>query len=324
MPKISVIVPVYKAEPYIARCIESVLSQDFTDWELILVDDGSPDKAGEICDAYREKDRRITVIHTENHGACAARALGVQTSSGEYIAFVDSDDYLPGDALSLLLGKAVKDNLDITVGCAALYRDRTQKEHYLQSGLWEKTDYIKKMLLHKISCGPVTKLFRRQVLDENAFKLPRNVTNNEDLYMNIVAALNSSRIGFYDDIVVYLYNPDNMNSVCRTMKVYEEVFFSLCNAIWKQLSDHGLENECRNEYLAFVFSGIGRFIFEENKRIRNKEFMSNLLTLSEGYHGGLKSTCVKFVCQHEEFVYVYYILANLARKIRNIWRKLFI
>ena len=69
MPKISVIVPVYKAEPYIARCIESVLSQDFTDWELILVDDGSPDKAGEICDAYREKDRRITVIHTENHGA---------------------------------------------------------------------------------------------------------------------------------------------------------------------------------------------------------------------------------------------------------------
>lgn len=150
------------------------------------------------------------------------------------------------------------------------------------------------------------------------------MTNNEDLYMNIVAALNSSRIGFYDDIVVYLYNPDNMNSVCRTMKVYEEPFLSLCNAIWKQLSDHGLEDECKNEYLSFVFSGIGGFIFKQNKKVQNIEFISSLLTLSKGYHGSLKTACVKFVCRHERFVFIYYILANLAKKTRNIWRKLFI
>lgn len=321
--QISVIVPVYKSEPYVARCIESILSQDFTDLELILVDDGSPDKAGEICDIYQMKDERVRVFHTENRGACAARALGVEVCCGEYITFVDSDDYLPGDALSLLLDKSVKNNLDITVGCGAP-RDMTYKDHFLHSGLWEKTDYIKKMLLHKIPFGPVARLFKRRLLDENAFKLPRNVTNNEDLYMNITLAINSRRIGLYNDILVYLYTSDNMNSVHRTMKVYEDAFFSLCDAIWKQLSHHGLENECREEYLTFVFSGIGGYLFSKNKKVRDKEFISSLLTLSKGWHGNLKNTCVKFACRHEGFVFVYYILANSTKKTRNIWRKLFI
>lgn len=247
----------------------------------------------------------------------------MRTSCGEYITFVDSDDYLPGDALSLLFEKAVKYDLDITVGCGALC-DMTQKNHYLQSGLWDKTDYIKKLLLHKIPFGPYTRLFKRRLLDENAFKLPRHVTNNEDLYMNVVSAINARRIGLYNDILVYLYAPDNMNSVTKTMKVYEDAFFSLCDAIWKQLSYHGLESECRDEYLTFVFSGIGGYIFSKNKKVRNTEFVSGLLALSEGYQGSLKNTCVKFVCRHKRFVFIYYILANSAKKIRNIGRKLVI
>ena len=89
-PQISVIVPVYKAEKYLPSCIDSILAQTFTDFELILVDDGSPDNCGAICDEYAQKDKRVKVIHKENGGVTAARADGVKISTGEFITFVDT------------------------------------------------------------------------------------------------------------------------------------------------------------------------------------------------------------------------------------------
>lgn len=94
MPEISVIVPVYKAEAYINRCVDSILNQTFEDFELILVDDGSPDKSGAICDAYAEKDSRVRVIHKPNGGVSSARNAGLQAVQGNWITFVDSDDYV--------------------------------------------------------------------------------------------------------------------------------------------------------------------------------------------------------------------------------------
>ena len=96
-PLISVIVPVYKAEKYLPQCIESILAQTFTDFELLLIDDGSPDRSGEICDEYVRKDHRIRVFHQQNRGVSAARNLGLEQAVGEYIAFVDSDDYVLPD-----------------------------------------------------------------------------------------------------------------------------------------------------------------------------------------------------------------------------------
>lgn len=93
-PTISVIVPVYKVEPYLRECIDSILAQTYTDFELILVDDGSPDNCGKICDEYAEKDARIIVIHQENQGLSAARNAGLDVMRGEYVAFVDSDDLI--------------------------------------------------------------------------------------------------------------------------------------------------------------------------------------------------------------------------------------
>ena len=94
MPEISIIVPVYKVEKYLNRCIDSILAQSFPDFELILVDDGSPDKSGKICDDYAAKDSRVKVIHKENAGVSAARNSGLAMSSGSYIMFCDSDDFV--------------------------------------------------------------------------------------------------------------------------------------------------------------------------------------------------------------------------------------
>jgi glycosyltransferase involved in cell wall biosynthesis len=94
MPRISIIVPVYNVERYLSKCIESILAQTFKDFELILVDDGSPDKCPELCDSYAQRDRRIRVIHKANGGLSDARNAGVKEAKGEYIGFVDSDDYI--------------------------------------------------------------------------------------------------------------------------------------------------------------------------------------------------------------------------------------
>ena len=91
---LSVIIPVYKVEQYLCRCIDSVLAQTYTDLEIILVDDGSPDGSGAICDEYAAKDSRIKVIHQKNAGVSAARNAGMDLASGEYLAFIDSDDFI--------------------------------------------------------------------------------------------------------------------------------------------------------------------------------------------------------------------------------------
>ena len=103
MPKVSVIVPVYNVEKYLERCVESLLSQTFTDHEIILVDDGSKDNSGILCDDLKKRDDRIRVFHKENGGLSDARNYGVDNAKGEYIAFVDSDDYVSKDYLSLLV-----------------------------------------------------------------------------------------------------------------------------------------------------------------------------------------------------------------------------
>lgn len=111
MPKISIIVPVNNTEQYLPRCIDSILSQTFTDFELLLIDDGSTDNSGMICDEYAAKDSRIRVFHKENGGVSSARNLGLDNAQGEWIAFVDSDDWVEVNWLSICNDKISHDNL---------------------------------------------------------------------------------------------------------------------------------------------------------------------------------------------------------------------
>lgn len=115
MPAVSVIVPVYKVEQYLAECIDSILAQTFTDFELILVDDGSPDNCGEICEEYKKKDNRIIVIHKENGGLSDARNKGIDIAKGEYLTFVDSDDLIHIDYLNTLYSLVKEYDADISM-----------------------------------------------------------------------------------------------------------------------------------------------------------------------------------------------------------------
>lgn len=134
MPKISVIVPVFRAERFLARCIESILSQDMSDLELILVDDGSPDQSGSICDAYASIDQRIHVIHQKNRGVSAARNAGLSLARGKYISFVDADDAIAPGMYRAMTSKAEESGAEI-IGCGVQY--------YTEDGTYKRSDLLK-------------------------------------------------------------------------------------------------------------------------------------------------------------------------------------
>lgn len=125
-PKISIIVPVYNVEKYLKRCIDSILTQTFTDFECILIDDGSPDNCPAICDEYAKADKRIKVIHQENKGVSAARNAGLDTAKGEWIGFVDSDDWIEPNMYEILYEDAIHFNVDVCV-CNFCYKNENLK-----------------------------------------------------------------------------------------------------------------------------------------------------------------------------------------------------
>lgn len=130
-PLVSIIVPCYKVEKYLSNCINSILHQSYTNWELILVDDGSPDRSGEICDEYAKMDDRIRVIHIENRGVSSARNAGLDMMSGAYVSFLDSDDFWHFDYLKILMGYVVTENAEIAQ-CGFVHGEETIFPPFIQ------------------------------------------------------------------------------------------------------------------------------------------------------------------------------------------------
>lgn len=163
MPKISIIVPVYKVEAYLDRCVESILAQTFTDFELILVDDGSPDNCPAMCDSWAEKDSRIKVIHKENGGLSDARNVGFAASCGEWISFIDSDDYVHPQMLQALYDAAQEHNVKVSACNFTRSEGEPLEENLdLSANLWCAEDfYMKRHVNATVAWG---KLYHRSVV----------------------------------------------------------------------------------------------------------------------------------------------------------------
>lgn len=187
--KIGVIVPVYKTEKYIAECIESILAQTYTNFRLILVDDGTPDGAGAICDEYATKDPRITVIHQENAGVTRARARGVEEATDcEWITFVDSDDKITPNALeSLHTVTTKKEDVDIVLS------DSNKVDAKPLKGVFVNIIDYRKLIIKNCWCEPWGKLFRKTLFNDFTFSIPRNIIIGEDLIMNLRLAFNTHK-----------------------------------------------------------------------------------------------------------------------------------
>ena len=213
MPVISVIVPVYNTEKYLSRCIDSILTQTFTDLELLLVDDGSTDKSGIICDEYALKDSRVRVFHKENGGVSFARNLGVQEARGNWIAFVDADDWILETYLANFVNNIKKDTQLIVA---------TTIEKKIAS-----SDYIKQLLLYSAPCGMPFKLYSASCLKNHKHLcVPREINIGEDLLANLSIAQSVESIQCVIN-VGYCINHENLESVTRSRSFsleYEERF----------------------------------------------------------------------------------------------------
>ena len=207
MPLISIIVPIFNTEKYLDRCVLSIVNQTEDNIEILLVNDGSSDSSGLICDAWAKKDSRIRVIHKKNEGVTIARKTGVEHSTGEWICFVDSDDELPKNSTQLLR-KHIGDDVDLVIGTAKFtgnykwpYSLRYEKKNTLQ--------YVKSLLLGKIHGGPWARLIRKNLFDDFVFDIPVLITKGEDILMNIRLGQKVRKVILLPDIVYYYIQRQN-------------------------------------------------------------------------------------------------------------------
>lgn len=172
-PLISIIVPIYKVEAYLRRCIDSILSQTYKNLEIILVDDGSPDSCGTICDEYAEKDQRVIVIHKKNAGVGFARNSGIEVFTGHYVMFVDSDDYLSLECVEVLYRRLVADKSDIAVGNYVKIFDNGEiKEGYTKypkDFVVSTNQILASYQPHLIYVTPWGKLYKRDIIKKISY-----------------------------------------------------------------------------------------------------------------------------------------------------------
>lgn len=184
--KVSVIIPVYKVEKYLKRCIESVVNQSYKNIEIILVNDGSPDKCDEICDAYARIDSRIKVIHKENGGLSSARNAGLDIVSGEYIMFVDSDDWIEEDSLEQLC-EYIDSDYDIINFKFSFVKEGSKNIIGLQSDLKKSYEcdlisYIDKLFMGELSFFIWNKLYKKDLFNDVRFPEGRNYEDMATIY----------------------------------------------------------------------------------------------------------------------------------------------
>lgn len=209
-PKITVIVPIYNSERYLSRCIESVLSQSYDDWQMILVDDGSTDNSLDICQTYAQQDSRIIVIHQQNSGAGAARNVGLSKSIGEYIVFIDSDDFVDKDYFNFL-SKHDEDVVFIDVEAVSELGTVTRKEYMSCYSGMSKEDFMRSQMTGKINWGGVRKVVKRSIIQQyNIFYSNHKV--GEEALFTYCSVFHSKSIGFiHHPVYFYVQRQDSLS-----------------------------------------------------------------------------------------------------------------
>ena len=208
-PLVSIIVPIYKVEPYLRRCLDSIVNQTYTNLEIILVDDGSPDNCPQICDEYAAKDKRIIVIHKENGGLSDARNAGLDICKGEYISFVDSDDWVDEKYIEVLLSLSIKENTDIVIG---EYVKTNGKIPQKEENVWTKTYSSKEALIRLFSKNNITytvswgKLYKKELFNSIRFPIGKY---HEDEFTTYILFYRSTKIAYTNKVIYYYFRHSN-------------------------------------------------------------------------------------------------------------------
>ena len=262
MDKISVVIPIYKVEAYLRQCLESIINQTYKNLEIILVDDGSPDNCGAICDEYAKNDNRIRVIHKKNGGLSAARNDALKLVTGKWISFVDSDDYCELDLYEKIVTRAVENNVDIAL--YGIYRGSVNEEIPIHSFSKEFVTDDKAFIseLQKSALNgnytplstsrwcqgyPWDKLFRASLILDNHLEFSTNIKANEDVVFNIHAFQYAKKIMYIDSLLYHFrFNPNSIGKKFTPDRVQIDA------AVYKELFDIGSKYGLSDSYYQAV------------------------------------------------------------------------
>ena len=315
-PKVSVIVPVYKVEKYLPECIESILAQTFTDFELILVDDGSPDNSGKICDDYAARDSRIRVFHKENGGVSSARNLGLDNARGEWIAFVDSDDWIDTNMLQKMIAVAML-GTDLVISG---YHTVKKTKRYTREGLsvlsGNSTRFFASLFVNGFINSPCFKLFRNKVISSKRIRFYDNIGIGEDTIFVTCYFKHIRRIVALKDALYFIRRTD-----CSAISRFHENIGEINAIFLSELKNLGLPPADVEMVALQWFPTVPEELVKPNnfsmrERLRILRSALSYLPVEEKIVVTRLSSFLVYT-QNVFLIYMYYFLRRCARRIKN-------
>lgn len=275
IPEISIIVPVYKVENYLDSCLNSILNQSFKDFELLLVDDGSPDNSGLICDQYAQKDTRVHVFHKKNGGVSSARLCGLASAKGNWILFVDADDVLPLTALqslhehsegfSMVVGNIITNKRSRLAFSIPITKNNTAKQLAID------------LLEGKIHSSPFAKLIKRKYFSTELLSLPSDIVYAEDLIANLrLASKLKEKDVLYLSKDVYVYTIDNTSSISNRFVYTMDYGMRICHYVLDAVSQ--LQITADDKAMQTFYLNVLKHIFVSKQLSFNHPFMKVYLS----------------------------------------------
>ena len=290
MVKLSIIVPVYKTEQYLTRCVESILGQTFSDIELILIDDGSPDRCGEICDTFAKKDSRVKVIHKNNAGVAAARNDGLRIANGKYVTVVDSDDYLDQNMYQNILEIAQKYDSDVVMcDCIKEYGDHTEiythniREGYYNREQIEKEYFPNLLIMPNVEYPPTISnwvcVFKN---NKKPLHYVEGVRYSEDLLFGAEMMYHADSFYYMKGQALYHYNCTNMGSATQVFKKdkwndYKKLYRNIENK-FNGCKEFDFSDQIQKVLLFFVYNAVGDLMSANSLEKKDKiYYIKNIL-----------------------------------------------
>ena len=292
--KISVIVPVYNVEKYLPRCIESILAQTFTNFEPLLIDDGSKDQSGKICDEYAKKDNRIRVFHKENGGVSSARNIGLENAKGEWLAFIDADDKV--DAYYLTLDE--NENADVIEKGYEEYdeHDNSVQKHPIKKRTFSSQEDFFRLYVNKRNNALWNKIIRRSLTE--GYQFNTNVYMGED-FLFFIQFIHKIRRYKYSNIGLYFYYKRSSSAT----GIFNDNIQKRISVLWENmhqvrciLSNENLYYLCNgiiyNTYVSYLY-GLRKFLIK--KDIERLKYLFKEMNFANTQYICLRRRCVLFV-----------------------------
>ena len=309
---VSVIIPVYNRDYCLSRCLESVLQQTFTNWECILIDDGSTDRTLSVCRCYVEKDPRFRVYSQSNGGVSVARNRGLEQAHGEYVVFIDSDDWVEPDFLRLLHESAEKDITPLC-GMAVQFTDGRHIDCSVQNILYRTDNNIVDLFsgnLAKLFAGPVCKLYDRSIIETYRIRFPVGISWGEDLIFNCTYF---QYVDCIKGVPFLLYHVIGQEVSLSVNAKYDSFLTDtnqiLCQNVSRFFLSKGLDEQCVNDYYIFsLFQQITgvQYVRDRLPWIKRYKRMNYLIQSAD------RDILKKYRFKNIRFLLVYYRLSILV------------